>query len=169
MVTETPTARQAYETWHDGLSVDSESESPWHVLLKQHVNHARDFVGKRVLEIACGRGGLVCWLAGQTQRPSQIVAADFAASAVRKGEEFATRRGISGVRWEVSDIQAIPHPDDCFDTVISCETIEHVPAPRAAIRARRRDRSSNPRRRTRWGDDCRYRRRRRREARSWRR
>ncbi|TMC46506.1 MAG: methyltransferase domain-containing protein, partial [Chloroflexi bacterium] len=29
--------------------------------------------------------------------------------------------------------QSLGHPDGSFDTVISCETIEHLPDPRAAI------------------------------------
>jgi SAM-dependent methyltransferase len=33
----------------------------------------------------------------------------------------------------VGDIQAIAHEDSSFDTVISCETIEHVPNPRKAV------------------------------------
>jgi len=35
------------------------------------------------------------------------------------------------MEWEVGDIQRIAHRDDTFDTVISCETIEHVPEPPA--------------------------------------
>lgn len=32
------------------------------------------------------------------------------------------------------DIQAIAHENESFDTVISCETIEHVPNPQQAVR-----------------------------------
>ena len=38
------------------------------------------------------------------------------------------------MKWETGDIQAIAHPAASFDTVFSCETIEHVPDPRQAIR-----------------------------------
>jgi SAM-dependent methyltransferase len=86
-----------------------------------------------VLEIGCGRGGFACWLASRSERPSEIVATDFAATAVRKGQEFAVQRGLSGITWRVGDIQAIDHEDASFDTVISCETIEHVPEPRRAV------------------------------------
>jgi SAM-dependent methyltransferase len=133
-VTERIDARREYEAWHGRLEVDGVRESPWHRLLKEHLNHARDCGGKRVLEIACGRGGLACWLAAQPDPPYRVVAADFAAAAVWKGKNHATQRGLTMIRWEVSDIQAIPHPDGCFDTVISCETIEHVRSPRSAIR-----------------------------------
>jgi 2-polyprenyl-3-methyl-5-hydroxy-6-metoxy-1,4-benzoquinol methylase len=130
----TTNAKAVYEAWHAQLDVDPQSNAPWHHLLRAHLNAERDLAGKRVLEIGCGRGDFSCWLARQPERPAEIVAADFAATAVRKGREFAGSQGLSGITWEEQDIQAIRQPDASFDTVISCETIEHVPDPRQALR-----------------------------------
>ena len=127
-------AKAAYEAWHAQRGVDESNNTPWHRLLRTHLDAGRDLVGKRVLEIGCGRGDFTCWLARQPARPTGIVAADFAATAVRKGREFANEQGLSGITWEEQNIQRIKHPDASFDTVISCETIEHVPDPRRAIR-----------------------------------
>jgi SAM-dependent methyltransferase len=127
-------AKEVYEGWHERLGVDSEITTPWHQLLLQHLVPERDLAGKRVLEIGCGRGDFTCWLAKQPVRPSEIVATDFAATAIRKGRAFADAQNLSGIKWEIGDIQAIAHPDASFDTVISCETIEHVPQPRLALR-----------------------------------
>lgn len=124
----------AYEDWHRGLGVDSGADAPWHLLVRQYLDVERDVKGKRVLEIGCGRGGFSCWLAQQVAQDTEIVAADFAATAVRMGEAFAKEHGITAVTWEVGDIQRIAHPDASFDTVISCETIEHVPEPALAVR-----------------------------------
>lgn len=132
-----PTLQQsnlAYEAWHNSYPVDSETDTPWHRLVKTHLSPVRDLAAKRVLEIGCGRGGFACWLASQSERPAAIVAADFSATALQKGKAFALERGLSGITWRTSDIQAINHKDASFDTVISCETIEHVPDPRRAIR-----------------------------------
>ncbi|MEJ7810662.1 MAG: class I SAM-dependent methyltransferase [Gemmatimonadaceae bacterium] len=126
--------RRAYDAWHAELSVDGDADAPWHRLVRFHLEPGRDLAGKRVLEIGCGRGGFACWLAGHAERPAEVVAADFSATAVHLAKEFAARHHVAGVRWEVGDIQAIDHPDASFDTVISCETIEHVPDPRRAIR-----------------------------------
>ncbi|HEX8474149.1 MAG TPA: class I SAM-dependent methyltransferase [Pyrinomonadaceae bacterium] len=126
-------SKTAYEAWHMRLDVDAEADTPWHNLVKQHLEPERDLGGKRVLEIGCGRGGFACWLASQTPRPSEVVAADFAHTAIEKGRAFASERGIAGVVWEVADIQNIAHADASFDTVVSCETIEHVPDPRRAL------------------------------------
>jgi len=124
----------AYEVWHERFEVDGEAATPWHNLIKRHLDTGRDLEGKRVLEIGCGRGGFACWMASQTPRPSEVVAADFARTAVEKGRAFAAERGIAGVTWEVADIQHITHADASFDTVVSCETVEHVPDPRHALR-----------------------------------
>jgi 2-polyprenyl-3-methyl-5-hydroxy-6-metoxy-1,4-benzoquinol methylase len=122
-----------YDAWHDGLDVD-EGESPWHGLVKSHLDLARDVERKRVLEIGCGRGGFSMWLATRVPAPAAVHAADFSPVAVRKGAERARTLAAPALRWEVADIQALAHRDATFDTVISCETVEHVPDPRRAVR-----------------------------------
>lgn len=127
----------AYDAWHAALPVDDAVDTPWHRLVRAHLEPARDLAGRRVLEIGCGRGGFACWLAGRPgeERPREVVAADFSPAALVKGQEHAARLGLSAdrVNWETGDIQAIGHPGASFDTVISCETIEHVPDPRRAV------------------------------------
>jgi 2-polyprenyl-3-methyl-5-hydroxy-6-metoxy-1,4-benzoquinol methylase len=128
----TTTTADAYDQWHSRYSVDAEADAPWHRLIKAHISQ-EDLAGKRVLEIGCGRGGFSCWLSQQPCAPRQIIAADFSSTAVHMGEQYAQAHGLRGITWEVGDIQAIAHPDSSFDTVISCETIEHVPDPRRAV------------------------------------
>lgn len=127
-------AKDAYETWHGEFEVDENTDAPWHRLVKQKLDANRDLSGKRVLEIGCGRGGFSCWLRSQPQQADEIVAVDFAATAVQKGRLYAAQRGLTGITWEVGDIEAINHSDNSFDTIFSCETIEHVPHPRQALR-----------------------------------
>src|SRR2546428_73599 len=126
-------SRTAYEAWHLQLGTESDSHEPWHQLVKKHLDTDVDLLGKRILEIGCGRGGFACWLSRQARPPSSVVAADFSSTAVQKGRFFATERGIK-VKWEIMDIQCIAHPDCSFDTVISCETVEHVADPFKAVR-----------------------------------
>lgn len=125
-------AADAYDQWHARYSVDAAADAPWHRLIKAHISPG-DLAGKRILEIGCGRGGFSCWLAEQPHAPREIVAADFSSTAVQMGERYAQARGLRGIVWQVEDIQAISHPEASFDTVISCETIEHVPDPPRAL------------------------------------
>lgn len=126
--------RAAYDTWHGYHDVDRDADAPWHDLLFAHLDVSRDLDGRRVLEIACGRGGLACRLASDAHRPRHLLAADFSTTAVAKGRLHAQQRGVPGLQWSVSDLHAFPLGDRTFDTVISCESIEHLERPRLACR-----------------------------------
>ncbi|MFL5340324.1 MAG: class I SAM-dependent methyltransferase [Gemmataceae bacterium] len=130
----TPSSRDEYEAWHARLAVDAEANAPWHRLIKKHLNPSRHLGGRAVLEIGCGRGGFACWLAAQPLAPDRLVAADFAATAVQMAREYAQKHGLTAITWDVADIQSLPYEDAAFDTVISCETVEHVPDPARAVR-----------------------------------
>jgi 2-polyprenyl-3-methyl-5-hydroxy-6-metoxy-1,4-benzoquinol methylase len=134
MISDFQYTKGAYDAWHERLSVDSFSDAPWHRLVKKNLVLSRDLESKRVLEIGCGRGGFAAWLARQAESSAQIVAADFSDAAIQKGRIHAEQLGLSGISWEIEDIQDIHHSDGSFDTVISCETIEHVPNPAQAVR-----------------------------------
>ena len=129
-----PAAREAYDAWHLEHATDAGAEAPWHRLIRLHLDASRDLTGRRVLEIGCGRGEFACWMAGHPQAPRTVVAADFSPAAVEIGKQAAREQGLNGIHWEINDIQAIQHPAESFDTVFSCETVEHVPQPELAIR-----------------------------------
>jgi cyclopropane fatty-acyl-phospholipid synthase-like methyltransferase len=127
------TSRAVYESWHERVAADDkEADRPWHELLFKHLE-VGDIAGRRVLEIGCGRGELACRLAMMTAGPRRLIAADFAESAVHLGQKRAAARSVSHVSWLVASMQEIPMADASFDTIISCETIEHVPEPRQAV------------------------------------
>jgi 2-polyprenyl-3-methyl-5-hydroxy-6-metoxy-1,4-benzoquinol methylase len=123
--------RSAYDSWHGNLEVDETADAPWHRLLQAHLHPEQDIHNKRVLEIGCGRGGLASQLAGHS--PRLYVAADFSSIAIDKARAFAVDNKLPKINWEVGDIQDLAHRSETFDTVISCETIEHVPHPKRAI------------------------------------
>jgi 2-polyprenyl-3-methyl-5-hydroxy-6-metoxy-1,4-benzoquinol methylase len=125
-------ARDAYNAWHAQWGIDANADTPWHRMIRRHLT-SEDLQHRRILEIGCGRGDFSCWLARQTNGSSELIAADFSATAVNKGREFAHSEGLK-LQFEVMDIQNIAHRDASFDLVFSCETIEHVPDPARAIR-----------------------------------
>jgi 2-polyprenyl-3-methyl-5-hydroxy-6-metoxy-1,4-benzoquinol methylase len=131
---ETNVTRDAYDAWHTRHEVDAEADAPWHQMIKARLEPTRDLMGRRILEIGCGRGGFACWLARHPARPAEVIAADFSPAAVEKAEKYATDLLVSRIRWEVADIQTLDQFGPEFDTVISCETIEHVPDPSLAVR-----------------------------------
>ena len=127
-------ARAVYESWHERVQQESATaDRPWHDLVFSRLRPV-DLAGRDVLEIGCGRGELACELASADPPPAHVFAADFAHAAVRLGRQRALARGVSGVSWLVANVQHIGLPDASVDTVISCETIEHLPDPVQALR-----------------------------------
>lgn len=125
-------SRSAYDIWHEQFGVDTSAGEPWYRLVRDHLDETRDLNGKVVLEIGCGRGGFSCFLAQRPTPPARIYAADISYTALRKGQGFAQPLGIGPIIWLQTDIERLAAASNTFDTVFSCETIEHVPSPRAA-------------------------------------
>ncbi len=125
---------QLYNQWHNALPVDVDIDTPWHNFVRKKLDVTSDLTSKRILEIGCGRGGFAIYLSSIAAAGTEIVAADFSKAAVDKGKEYALENNISNITWHQADIQKLPFPDNYFDTVISCETIEHVPDPLEGVR-----------------------------------
>jgi ubiquinone/menaquinone biosynthesis C-methylase UbiE len=123
-----------YDKWHTRVFESdpehADESSPWYQIVLEYLPPVE---GKRVLEIASGRGGFSRLLAA---KGASVCGADFSASAVT----IARKRLLSGpppagdVSYVQADAQAMPFEDNFFDLVVSCETIEHVPDPCAAVR-----------------------------------
>jgi 2-polyprenyl-3-methyl-5-hydroxy-6-metoxy-1,4-benzoquinol methylase len=124
-----------YNDWHqrvfDGAPENHDEESPWYKLVNEYLPSVR---GQRILEIACGRGGFSRLLAS---RGARMFGADFSSTALQ-----IARARTNGVRTQPhnqvdlaqADAQNLPYAKNSFDAIVSCETIEHLPDPPAALR-----------------------------------
>ena len=122
-----------YDIWHQKQQEKDELNTPWHQSVITHIDKIEDIENKRVLEIACGRGGLANYLNSLPLPPKEIVACDYSKAAI---DIACTRFGSKGDRitWRVENIQALSFEDDSFDTIISCETLDHLPDPATALK-----------------------------------
>jgi ubiquinone/menaquinone biosynthesis C-methylase UbiE len=124
-----------YNDWHqkvfDATPEDHDESSPWYRLVIEYLPSVE---GKRVLEVACGRGGFSRLLAS---RGARMFGADFSSTALQ-----IARRKITGeqtprcsqLELAQADAQNLPYADNSFDIIVSCETIEHLPDPAAALK-----------------------------------
>lgn len=114
---------QLYDEWHKTMASAGADDvaGPWHLMAGAHLG---DLTGQRVLEIGCGRGGFSQII---HDHGADLVAADFSPSAVEIAKGVLA--GRAGCEVRVADIQAIPFEDNSFKTVVSLETLEHVPDP----------------------------------------
>jgi 2-polyprenyl-3-methyl-5-hydroxy-6-metoxy-1,4-benzoquinol methylase len=117
------TAKELYDKWHEevGQQGEDRSNSPWHLMAKQHLRKLAD---RKVLEIGCGRGGFSKYL---LECGADLVAADFSDAAVAIAKQLLSN--APHCEAIVADIQDLPFSDNSFDVVVSLETLEHVPDP----------------------------------------
>lgn len=123
-----------YDVWHQRVFDQSpehrDEESPWYRLVLEYLIPV---AGKRVLEVACGRGGFAKLLAS---KGATVFGADFSAAALRMAQEKNSRigNGARRVALAQADAQRLPYASGSFDVVVSCETIEHVKDPLSALK-----------------------------------
>lgn len=81
----------------------------------------------RLLDLACGVGYGTRLLAARAPAPVEVVGVDLSPDAVAHAR---ARYGGPGIRFVAADAMAWDDADG-FDTIVSLETIEHVPEPEA--------------------------------------
>ena len=118
-----------YDEWHTKHHGEDDLAVAWYQFVVGAIS-VNDIEKRRILEIGCGRGSFSSYLANLREGPQQIVACDYSASALKLAEQDYAHPKIS---WEKEDITSLSFAENSFDTIISCETIEHVPNPARAI------------------------------------
>jgi ubiquinone/menaquinone biosynthesis C-methylase UbiE len=126
-----------YDAWHskyhDLDPSHDDTATPWYQWVAQSIGKVDDL---RTLEVACGRGGFVRRLARSSSFSCGV---DFSAAAVSIGKQrWESLDGGIPAAFVQGDAQALPFPDNYFDVVISCETIEHLPFPLKGVQEFRR-------------------------------
>ena len=118
-----------YNAWHKLHSNDDDVATPWHNFVLNEINET-DIEEKMVLEIGCGRGGFAKYLVEKFTSIKLLYACDYSDLAVEMGKVKVEN---SKITWQTEDIQSLSFDNESFDTIISCETIEHVPLPLKAL------------------------------------
>ena len=88
--------------------------------------------GERVLELACGPGGLGMEAAELVAPDGEVVLSDIAPQMTAIAAERARARGLTNVNTRELDLEAIDEPDETYDAVLSREGIMLVPEPARA-------------------------------------
>lgn len=79
--------------------------------------------GSRVLDVAAGTGNAAIPAAASG---ASVVACDLTPELLECGRRLAAVHGIE-LEWHEADAEALPFPDDSFDTVLSCVGVMFAP------------------------------------------
>lgn len=93
--------------------------------------------GERVLDLACGPGGIGL-AAARLVAPGETVLSDVAPEMTAIAAQRAAAQGIENVSTCVLDLQQIEQPDESYDVVLCREGLMFVPDPAQALREIRR-------------------------------
>jgi SAM-dependent methyltransferase len=125
-------AKNEYDRWHSEHAGDSDMHAPWHRFVLGHIE-AEVLRDAHVLEIGCGRGGFTDQLIKKFPDVATLTACDYSEAALEiAASNFGSANGK--IVWKKADITAISFPDNTFDVVVSCETIEHVRESSTAVK-----------------------------------
>jgi SAM-dependent methyltransferase len=94
--------------------------------------------GERVLELACGPGGLGLAAAERVLPGGEVVLSDVVGEMTAIAAQRAERRGLSNVSTEVLDLEQIEQPDSSYDAVLCREGLMFAVDPTQAAREIRR-------------------------------
>ena len=80
--------------------------------------------GKRVLDFACGNGGMSLFAA---EHGATVVGIDISPGSIENAQREAKRRGLSDrTTFEVQDAEALTFENDSFDMVIESGVLHHM-------------------------------------------
>ena len=94
--------------------------------------------GERVLELACGPGGVGLAAAPVVGPEGEVVLSDLASGMTAIAAARAARLGLTNVRTRELDLEAIDEPDASYDVALCREGLMLVPEPDRAAREIRR-------------------------------
>ena len=87
-----------------------------------------ELAGRRVLDFGCGYGGKAVALAARVPT-AHIVGIDVHQKKVDKGYDFARRRGVTNVAFQLCTQDTVPLADSSVDAVVCHDVLEHVHRP----------------------------------------
>jgi SAM-dependent methyltransferase len=94
--------------------------------------------GKRVLELACGPGGVGILAAEIVGPDGAVVLSDFAPEMTAIAAQRARSLGLTNVTTRELDLERIGYPDASFDVVLCRDGLMLVADPATAVREARR-------------------------------
>lgn len=104
-------------------------------LFEKYVAHLTLPESAQVLEVGCGSGAMLRFLARRGDFSGRLVGVDQCPSFIQAANRFADAEGVEGlVDFRVEDAHSLGFPAASFDVVIAHTLVSHVTEPAAVLR-----------------------------------
>lgn len=102
------------------------------------VDRLRPRAGERILDVACGTGGLALELAAAVGASGAVLGVDLSQAMVDAATAQAACAGLANVRFERANAQSLSLPEATFDVVTCCFGLMYLPDPEQVLDRMRR-------------------------------
>jgi SAM-dependent methyltransferase len=100
-------------------------------VVRNVVDAARPRSGERIVEVGCGSGAVIRWLAQYTRGDNPLTAVDVNAYLLREAATQARSEGLAErITFEHGDAETLPLPSESFDVTLSFTVMEELDANR---------------------------------------
>ena len=110
-------------TWNELFDIEEYRWRNPHEKVIEIVNLLKDRKGTRILDLGCGAGRHLVYLAKQGFRVDGM---DFSERGLLYANEWLSREGVDASLTR-ADMTALPYANNCFDALISVHVIFHNP------------------------------------------
>lgn len=100
------------------------------VALRRLIQAVAPVAGERILDVACGAGVVSCALG---RSGAQVVGLDITRPLLHEARRHRHEQGLTNVRFERGEAQALPFPDATFDAVVCRLSIHHFSEPERVV------------------------------------
>jgi SAM-dependent methyltransferase len=112
-------------------TLESRMRGGYQTVVRNVVDTARPQPGEQVLEVGCGSGAVIRWLARHLGSDYPLVGVDVNDYLLREAGNLTRLAGLdTQISFERGDAEALPLPSDSFDVTLSFTVMEEVNADR---------------------------------------
>jgi ubiquinone/menaquinone biosynthesis C-methylase UbiE len=111
--------------------LEARAQSGYLRVVRHLIDEAHLRPGEAVLEVGCGSGALVRWLARHTGGANRVVGVDINRYLLREAAALARKEGVEGaIEFREGNAEALPFTDNQFDVTMACTVAEEGDADR---------------------------------------
>ena len=112
-------------------TLEARMRSGYQTVVRNMVDAAQPQAGDHILEVGCGSGAVIRWLANYTDSTQPLTGVDVNAYLLREARNLTQIDGLSKrITFERGDAEDLPIPSATFDVTLSFTVMEEVDAER---------------------------------------